>query len=66
MWGFPGLTLLAIAMMLAIVAAMAFIPDQRLPLLFGLVSAAVMLGGYLLRRSLPAGAAKAPDAAPGI
>ncbi|MBV9698288.1 MAG: amino acid permease [Gammaproteobacteria bacterium] len=55
MWGFPGLTLLAIAMMLAIVAAMAFIPDQRLPLLFGLLSAAVMLGGYLLRRSLGAG-----------
>lgn len=65
MWGFPGLTLLAIAMMLAIVAAMAFIAEQRLPLLFGLVSAALMLCGYLLRRSLPAGAANASTAAPG-
>lgn len=50
MWLFPALTLVAIATMLAIVAAMAFIPDQRLPLLFGVVSAAVMLVGYALRR----------------
>ena len=50
MWGYPYLTLLTIAGMCAIVAAMAFIPEQRLPLLFGAVSALAMLGGYLLRR----------------
>jgi len=49
MWLYPGLTWAAIAMMLAILAAMAFIVDQRLPLLFGVVSAVVMLAGYGLR-----------------
>jgi LPXTG-motif cell wall-anchored protein len=29
---------------------MAFIPEQRAPLLFGLISALLMLGGYFLRR----------------
>lgn len=52
MWLYPGLTILAIAMMLAIVAAMAFIPEQRLPLLFGIASALVMLAGYALRRGV--------------
>jgi hypothetical protein len=33
----------------AIVAAMAFIPDQRSPLLFGVISALVMVAGYVLR-----------------
>lgn len=50
MWGFPHLTRLAIAGMLAIVAAMGFIPDQRAPLLFGIVSVAVMLVGYGIRQ----------------
>jgi GABA permease len=50
MWGYPYLTGIAIAAMLAIVAAMAFIPEQRAPLLFGLISALLMLGGYFLRR----------------
>lgn len=50
MWGFPHLTRLAIAGMLAIVAAMGFIPDQRAPLLFGVVSVAVMLVGYGIRQ----------------
>ena len=54
MWGYPYLTLLAIAAMFAILAAMAFIPEQRAPLLFGVVSAAVMLVGYALRRRLGA------------
>jgi GABA permease len=54
MWGYPYLTVFAILAMLAIVVAMAFIPDQRLPLLFGLASAAVMCLGYLLRRGLGA------------
>jgi GABA permease len=50
MWGYPGLTIVAIAGMVVIVAAMAFIPDQRLPLLFGIMSALVMLAGYGLRK----------------
>ncbi len=50
MWLFPWLTYLAIGTMLAIVGAMAFIPDQRSPLLFGVISALAMLGGYALRR----------------
>jgi len=44
--------------MLGIVGAMAFIPDQRLPLLFGVLSALVMLVGYALRRRF--GPAPAP------
>ncbi|HLQ11611.1 MAG TPA: amino acid permease [Steroidobacteraceae bacterium] len=57
MWGFPYLTVLAIVLMLAIVAAMAYIPAQRAPLEFGLVSVGLMLAGFglraLLRRSGP-------------
>jgi GABA permease len=56
MWGYPYLTVLVIIAMLGIVAAMAFIPQQRAPLLFGLASAALMLGGYLLRRRFGASA----------
>jgi len=52
MWGFPWLTRLAIASMLAIVAAMAFIPEQRAPLAFGLMSAAVIGASFELRRHL--------------
>jgi GABA permease len=52
MWGFPWLTRLAIAGMLAIVAAMAFIPEQRAPLAFGVASAALMGVGFELRRRL--------------
>lgn len=51
MWGFPHLTQLTIVAMLAIVAAMGFIPDQRAPLVFGLVSVLVLLGAYALRRA---------------
>jgi len=50
MWGYPYLTVVVILAMLAIVAAMAFIPDQRSSLLFGIVSALVMLLGYAVRR----------------
>jgi GABA permease len=50
MWGYPGLTIVTIAGMLVIVAAMAFIPDQRLPLLFGIISALAMLAAYGLRQ----------------
>jgi GABA permease len=52
MWGYPWLTRITVAGMLAILAAMAVIPEQRVSLGFGLVSAAVLLGAYLLRRSL--------------
>lgn len=50
MWGYPYLSWLAIVAMLAIVFAMAFIPDQRAPLLFGVLSTVVMLIGFALRR----------------
>jgi GABA permease len=60
MWGFPHLTRFAIAAMLAIVAAMAFIPDQRAPLVFGLVSVAVLLAAFGLRRATAARATPSP------
>jgi len=50
MWAFPALTIVAIITMFAIVAAKAFIEDQRLPLLFGIASALLMLAGYVIRR----------------
>jgi GABA permease len=52
MWAYPGLTIVALAGMLIIVAAMAFIPDQRLPLLFGIISGLTMLAAYGLRKRL--------------
>ena len=52
MWAYPYLTVLAILAMVAMLTAMAFIPEQRAPLLFGLVSAAVMAAGYGVRRRL--------------
>ena len=57
MWGYPWLTRLAILAMLAIVAAMAVIPAQRAALLFGLISAGVLLVLYALRLALRARAA---------
>ena len=53
MWGYPWLTRFTIAAMLTIVAAMAVIPEQRVALLFGLVSVAVLLIAYALRLRLP-------------
>jgi GABA permease len=50
MWGYPWLTRLAIVAMLAIVAAMSVIPEQRASLAFGLVSVVVLLSAYALRR----------------
>jgi len=49
MWGFPHLTRFAIIVMFAIVAAMAFIPEQRAPLVFGIASVVVMLTGFCIR-----------------
>lgn len=51
MWAYPYLTWLTIIAMLAIVAAMAFIPEQRAPLWFGVISVIVMLIGYAIKRS---------------
>jgi GABA permease len=50
MWGFPWLTRLAILAMVAIVAAMSVIPDQRAALLFGVISAVTLVAIYGLRR----------------
>jgi GABA permease len=52
MWGYPYLTYVAIVAMFGILAAMAFIEDQRLPLFFGVASAAAMVVGYLVRRAV--------------
>jgi GABA permease len=43
MWAYPYLTYVAIAGMLGIVLAMAFIPEQRTPLLFGVISLGVLI-----------------------
>jgi GABA permease len=50
MWAYPWLTIVAIIVMCAIVVAMAFISDQRWPLVFGTLSALLMLCGYAFRR----------------
>jgi GABA permease len=49
MWGYPYLTYLAIAGMLGIVLAMAFIPEQRTPLIFGVISLCILLLGFTVR-----------------
>jgi len=43
MWAYPYLTYLAIGAMLCILLAMAFIPAQRTPLVFGVVSVGLLL-----------------------
>jgi GABA permease len=55
MWGYPWLTRVAIAGMLAILAAMAVIPEQRVSLAFGLVSAGILLAAGVLRSGLARG-----------
>jgi GABA permease len=50
MWGFPYLTYLAIVGMVAILAAMAFIPDQRAPLALGVASLLGLAAAYALRQ----------------
>ncbi|MHB8476638.1 MAG: amino acid permease [Steroidobacteraceae bacterium] len=49
MWAYPHLTYLAIAGMLGILLAMAFIPEQRTPLLFGVISLGIALVGFGVR-----------------
>jgi GABA permease len=50
MWLFPWLTIAGIVAMAGILAAMAFIPDQRVPLVTGLVSLAILAAVFWLRR----------------
>ena len=49
MWCYPYLTSFAIIGMGAIIVAMAFIPDQRKPLWFGVVSLPVLIAVYWQR-----------------
>ncbi|MGC2029991.1 MAG: amino acid permease [Steroidobacteraceae bacterium] len=49
MWAYPYLTYLAIAGMFGILLAMAFIPEQRTPLLLGVVSLGLALLGFGVR-----------------
>jgi GABA permease len=49
MWAYPYLTYVTIAGMLCIVLAMGFIPDQRTPLLFGLISLALLVIAFYAR-----------------
>ena len=49
MWAYPYLTYFAIASMILIVAAMAFIPAQQKPLLFGVISLLALLLAYVPR-----------------
>jgi GABA permease len=49
MWAYPYLTYVAIIGMIGIVVAMAFIPEQRTPLLFGVISLGVLVLAYGLR-----------------
>jgi GABA permease len=63
MWGYPYLTWLAIAGMLAILGAMAAIPDQRPPLAMGVAGLVALVLVYPLRRRL--GRAPAVPAAAG-
>ena len=46
MWAFPYLTWAAIAGMLGILVAMAFIKEQRTPLVFGILSLVLLIGVF--------------------
>ncbi len=50
MWLFPWLTIAGIVGMVSILAAMAFIPDQRVPLVSGLISLAIMIAAFYVSR----------------
>ncbi|MDW3687739.1 amino acid permease [Cupriavidus sp. CV2] len=60
MWAFPYLTWIAIAGMVGIVVAMAFIPDQRTPLLLGVASLGILVLAYGVRQQIRKHAAAAP------
>ena len=50
MWGYPWLTYFALAVMALNFVAMALLPSQRVPLMVGVVSGAVILGAAFVRR----------------
>ena len=50
MWAFPYLTYVAIIGMLGIVVAMAFIPEQRMPLVLGVASLGLLMLAHALRK----------------
>ena len=50
MWLYPWLTYLSIAAIVSVLVAMFVLPDQRPLLIASLISAAVILAAYLLRR----------------
>jgi GABA permease len=52
MWAYPYLTYLAIVGMLGIVLAMALIPEQRMPLIFGVASLGILLLAFGVRLRL--------------
>jgi GABA permease len=62
MWAYPYLTYITIASMILIVAAMAFIPAQQKPLLFGAISLVALLLAYVPRYYL--GRRETPAPAP--
>ena len=55
MWAYPYLTWASIAGMLGILVAMAFIPEQRTPLVFGIISLGVLLAAFCGRFYLGGG-----------
>lgn len=58
MWCYPYLTWFAIFGMLAIVVAMAFIPDQRTPLALGVASLGLLVSAYIVRHLFRRGVAQ--------
>ncbi len=64
MWLFPWLTILGIVAMVGILAAMAFIPDQRVPLAAGLATLAISAALFRLRRAPLGGRVGAEAAEP--
>ncbi|WP_037063076.1 amino acid permease [Pseudonocardia acaciae] len=58
MWGYPYLTYLTIACFCAVLVSMAVRPDQRIQLVAGCVSLAVILVAYALRRRRASSAAR--------
>lgn len=60
MWGYPYLTWAALAGMLGILLAMAFIPEQRTPLVFGIISVGLLLLAFAARTWFARRAATSP------
>ena len=64
MWGFPVLTLLTIAAMVAVLISMGIVEDTRSQLVLSLASLAVVLAVYAAaRRHIQAGGAEEPELA---